>query len=190
MHVKGATLLAAGLCVLGQPAKAADSLSCMAKSYAQPEQAILDRNAEARRGDDALSRAVYDAIEARGRTCAYLHGWSQAAQRLAVAYRWTSEQWFNRKIVAAFTADQQEKFRTALAPKKAKLVSSFSATTDAVAHGQDAPAPVPGVGMYDEYHDVLKAAGIPRTNQTEQLLDGWLYTEGFTAALKQEFETA
>jgi hypothetical protein len=185
----GTAILAAGLFAV-QPAKAADGLSCMTAEYAQPEQTVLDRNAQARRGEDGLSRAVFNLIEARGRTCAYLNGWNENTQRLAVVYRWTTEQWFNRQITAAFTAEQQSRLRAALEPKKSKLMSSFTKSVEAVAHGWDSPAPVPDAGEFNEYEALLKAAGIPKDARTVQLLNGWLYTEGFTAALKLAFEAA
>ena len=187
MFSKAAVALGIGLFAIPKSAFAAENLECLSAAYGEPERTILDKNASVRRGDDTLSRAVFELIQARGRACAYLNGWSPVTLRIAVTYRWTSEQWFGRKIAPAFTEDQQRKLRIALEPRKAEFVANFSAFVEAVKRGQEEPAPSPTAFQFRTYHALLTEVGMPRNTQSEQLLDGWLYKEGVIAALKEAF---
>jgi hypothetical protein len=189
MFSKAAVALGIGLCATPMPASAAENLECMSAAYGEPERAILDKNASVRRGDDTLSLAVFELIQARGRACGYLNSWSPVALRLAVTYRWTSEQWFGRKITPAFTEDQQRKLRIAFEPRKLEFIANFSAFVEAVKNGQEQPAPSPTAFQFRKYHEFLTEVGMPRNAQTEQLLDGWLYTEGVITALKEAFSS-
>lgn len=189
MFSKAAVALGVGLIANPMPAIAAENLECLSATYGEPEKAILEKNASIRRGDDTLSRAVFEPIQARGRACAYLNSWSPAALRLAVTYRWTSEQWFGRKITPAFSEDQQRKLRIALEPRKVEFIANFSAFVEAVKEGQEGPALSPTAFQFQKYHEILTEVGMPRNKQTEQLLDGWLYTEGVITALEVAFRS-
>lgn len=127
------------------------------------EQIVLDRHRDARRGDDALAAAVQLSLESRSRICAYLHGWSDRATRLAFDHKWTEIQW--ERVSYGFSAAEEERLNIALEPMRPRMIALLSPSANAVARGEAPPPPPLRNPMFQEFNVLLKRAKIAQTNE-------------------------
>jgi hypothetical protein len=182
------SMLATTLAVVCTPAFGAEHLDCMKMPMGEPEQAILNRLRDTQRGDNNLSSAVQISLQSRAQACAYLNGWSLSAMRLAFENQWLKVQW--GRIPSPFDTSQEERLNVALEPLRPRLIALFSSAVDAVAKGEDPPAPPAGDIMFQDFDGLLKSANIPQNVENKQRLGGWLYAVGFQAAVIAAFSGA